>query len=143
MFWNALDTSQTLTKCEFLTLRNLWASVCSKERPRPVHAVSRRTSMSRSRDIGIRVALGADHDRILRSVFGHACAMTLAGIVIGSAFATAGIRVIHGMLYGIAAQGAGVLAVAAIALLVVAAGAASIPAWRAASIDPMRVLRDQ
>ena len=38
---------------------------------------------------------------------------------------------------------AGVLGVAAIALLLVTAGAASIPSWRAASIDPIRVLRDE
>ncbi len=108
-----------------------------------LYGVLSQTVARRSRDIGIRMALGANRDHILRSVLGHACAMTLAGIGIGSAFAAAGIRWIHGMLYGIAGQGAGELAVAATTLLLVSAGAASIPAYRAASIDPVRVLRDQ
>lgn len=108
-----------------------------------LYGVLSQTVARRARDISIRMALGADRDRILRSVLGHACAMTIIGIVIGSALAVAGIRLIHGMLYGIADQGARELGVAAIALLVVTAGAASIPAYRAASIDPMRMLRDQ
>jgi putative ABC transport system permease protein len=108
-----------------------------------LYGVLSQTVTRRARDIGIRMALGADRDRILRSVLGHACAMTIIGIVIGSAVAVAGIRVIQGMLYGIAARGAGELGVAAIALLVLTAGAASIPAYRAASIDPVRVLRDE
>jgi len=108
-----------------------------------IYGVLSQTVTRRARDIGIRMALGASRDRILLSVLVHACAMTVTGIVIGSALAAAGVRMIHGMLYGIAAQGAGELGVAAIALLLVAAGPASIPAWRAASIDPIRVLRDE
>lgn len=97
----------------------------------------------RSHDIGIRMALGADRDRILRSVLGQACAMTGAGVVIGGLLAAAGARVIRGMLYGIAAQGTGELSVAAVGLLAVTLAAAWMPAYRAASVDPMRVLRDE
>jgi ABC-type antimicrobial peptide transport system permease subunit len=63
----------------------------------------------RSHDIGIRMALGADRDRILGSVLAQACTMAIVGVLIGAAFAAAGIRVIHGLLYGIAVQGAGEL----------------------------------
>ncbi len=97
----------------------------------------------RSRDIGIRMALGANRDRILRAVLRQACAMTIAGIVIGSALSLAGIRILRGMLYGIAAHGAGELALVALVLLAAAVAAAWTPAYRAASIDPMRVLRDE
>ena len=65
------------------------------------------------------MALGAARDRILRSVMGQACAMTGAGVVIGGLVAAAGVRVIRGMLYGIAAQGAGQLGVAAVGLVAV------------------------
>jgi ABC-type antimicrobial peptide transport system permease subunit len=89
------------------------------------------------------MALGANRDRILRAVLGQACAMTLAGVAIGAACAAAAIRILHGMLYGIAAQGAGELMLVAMALLIGAVAAAWAPAWRAASIDPMRVLRQE
>ena len=108
-----------------------------------LYGVLSQTVTRRSHDIGIRMALGADRDRILRSVLAQACGMTIAGVVIGAACAAAGIRVMHSMLYGIAARGAGEVTVAGLALIVVTVGAAWPPAWRAASIDPMRVLRDE
>jgi putative ABC transport system permease protein len=95
------------------------------------------------RDIGIRMALGATRDRILRSVLGEACAMTITGIALGASISAAEIRVIRGLLYGVTPQGAGELAVAALAMLIVTMTAAGFPAWRAASIDPMRELRSQ
>jgi putative ABC transport system permease protein len=95
------------------------------------------------RDIGIRMALGATRDRILRSVLGEACAMTITGIALGASISAAGIRVIRGMLYGVTPQGAGELAAAALAMLIVTMIAAGFPAYRAASIDPMRELRSQ
>jgi hypothetical protein len=97
----------------------------------------------RSRDIGIRMALGAERDRILGAVLRQACVLTMLGIGAGGALAFVGVRVIRGMLYGIAAHGAAELAIAAFALLLVAAAAAWSPAYRAASIDPVRVLRDE
>jgi putative ABC transport system permease protein len=101
-------------------------------------------SVARSRrDIGIRMALGATRDRILRSVLGEACAMTITGIALGASISAAEIRVIRGLLYGVTPQGAGELAVAAVAMLIVTMIAAGFPAYRAASIDPMRELRSQ
>jgi putative ABC transport system permease protein len=97
----------------------------------------------RSREIGIRMALGAGRDRILRAVLGQACAMTIPGVAIGGALALMGFRVMRGMLYGIVVQGAGELGLAALALVAMTAAAASFPAYRAASIDPIRVLRDE
>ena len=97
----------------------------------------------KSHDIGIRMALGADRTRILRSVLGQACAMTGTGIVVGAVLAAAGVRGMRGMLYGIPAQGAGELCAAAAGMLAVTLAAAWMPAFRAASVDPVRVLRDQ
>ena len=53
------------------------------------------------------------------------------------------IRLIHGMLYGVTPAGAGELAAAALAMLVVTIAAAGFPTYRAASIDPMRELRNE
>jgi putative ABC transport system permease protein len=97
----------------------------------------------RTHDIGIRMALGADRVRVLRSVLGQACALALVGIFIGAAATAAALHLVQGMLYGVVAQGAGELLVAAVALLVVAIFAAGRPALRAASIDPLLALRNE
>jgi predicted permease len=95
----------------------------------------------RGREIGIRMALGANRDRILRGILAQACAMTGAGIVIGAALASAELWLLRSLLYGIHAEGAGEFGCATVALLVVAVVAAWGPARRAASIDPMEALR--
>jgi len=95
----------------------------------------------RRRDIGVRMALGADRERILRSIVLQACAMTVTGIVIGAAGAVATMRLLHELLYGIHAKGAGEMAAAGAAMLVVTIAAALIPARRAAGLDPVETLR--
>jgi ABC-type antimicrobial peptide transport system permease subunit len=93
------------------------------------------------RDIGIRMALGADRARILRTVLGRAGLLTAAGITAGVVGAIGAGRLLSGLLYGIRAQGALELTGAAVAMLAVAAITAWIPARRAASADPVSVLR--
>jgi putative ABC transport system permease protein len=97
----------------------------------------------RTHDIGIRMALGADRARVLRSILGQACALAIVGIFIGAAAAAAAIHLVQGMLYGVTAHGAVELSVAAAALLIVAILAAGRPAFRAASIDPLVALRNE
>jgi putative ABC transport system permease protein len=101
-------------------------------------SISRRTH-----DIGIRMALGADRARVLRSILGQACALAIVGIFIGAAASAAAIHLVQGMLYGVTAHGAIELSVAAAALLIVAIFAAGRPAFRAASIDPLLALRNE
>jgi putative ABC transport system permease protein len=108
-----------------------------------LYGVLSQTVMRKSRDIGIRMALGADRPRILRSVLNQACALTIIGIVIAAGIAAICIPLINAMLYGIAARGTGELALAATVMLIVAIVAAWQPAWRAASIDPMTTLRNE
>ncbi len=97
----------------------------------------------RTHDIGIRMALGADRARVLRSILGQAFALAIVGIFIGAAAAAAAIHLVQGMLYGVTAHGAVELSVAAAALLIVAIFAAGRPAFRAASIDPLLALRNE
>jgi predicted permease len=108
-----------------------------------IYGVLSQTVARKSRDIGIRMALGATRDRVMRSVLAQACAMTITGIAIGASISAAEIRLIHGMLYGVTPAGAGELAAAALAMLVVTIAAAGFPAYRAASVDPMRELRNE
>jgi predicted permease len=97
----------------------------------------------RTHDIGIRMALGAGRERVVRSVLGQACALAIIGIFIGVAAAAATIHLVRGMFYGVTAYGAVELSVAAAALLIVAMFAAGRPAFRAASIDPLLALRNE
>ena len=106
-----------------------------------LYGVLARLVLRRTREIGIRMALGADRERILRSVLQHAARMTMAGIALGVAGASIAVHLIRGLLYGIRGGGAAELAAVSAGMLLVAVAAAWRPARRAASIDPMEALR--
>jgi predicted permease len=95
----------------------------------------------RTREIGIRVALGASRARVIRQVLVEAVATVAAGGIIGVALSVAAARALSSVLYGVSPFDP-VSYLGALALvLLTAAVAALIPARRAASIDPMRALR--
>ena len=98
--------------------------------------VSRRTQ-----EIGIRVALGATPQEIIRFVSVQGGVPTIVGLAIGLASALAFERVLAGMLYGVTATDPMTLAAVAGLLLIVAAVAMFVPARRAARIDPLVALR--
>ncbi len=100
------------------------------------YAVAQRTN-----EIGIRMALGADRARVIRSVLAQAFLRVLAGLALGLPLAFAGARVIATQLYGVSAWDPLPLAVAAGALGLCSLIAALIPASVAASISPMSALR--
>jgi predicted permease len=102
------------------------------------YSVSRRTN-----EIGIRMALGARADQVMRMVLGEAGWMTVIGIVAGLGAALALGRVITSLLYGLKAWDPSTLASAAAVLLLVALAASWLPARRAARIDPMKALRHE
>jgi predicted permease len=95
----------------------------------------------RSREIGLRVALGAPAGRIRGMVLKQVARMAVIGIVLG-AIATAVLgRTAQSLLFGVAAADPFVLAAAVVVLGAVTLGAAYIPARRASRVDPMSVLR--
>jgi putative ABC transport system permease protein len=95
----------------------------------------------RTRDIGIRMALGAQRTDVLKNVIGRGLTVALPGIAIGLAAAWAGSRMIQSQLFGI--TGADLLAyvVSAVLLLGAALAACAIPARRAAAVNPTEALR--
>jgi ABC-type antimicrobial peptide transport system permease subunit len=96
----------------------------------------------RTREIGLRVALGARTNEVLRLVVRQGAGLALAGIAIGTLAALALTRLLSGFLFGIGATDP-LLFVAVIALLAIVALVASyLPARRATRVDPMSVLRD-
>ena len=97
----------------------------------------------RVREIGIRVALGAEVKDILRLVTTEGMKPALIGLLLGVAGALALGRVLASFIYGIAAYDPLTFAAVAILLVVVALLASIIPAYRAARIEPTRALREE
>jgi predicted permease len=98
---------------------------------------------SRTREIGIRIALGAESNRVARSVLVEALSLVGIGIVVGVPAAILESRVGQALLYGMTAGDAPTMLMTAALLALVAGVAASIPAWRASRIDPVGMLRSE
>jgi predicted permease len=97
--------------------------------------------VQRSREIGIRVALGAHPGDVRRMVLGHALGLALAGVAIGLAGAAALSRVIRSLLFQVSPTDPATLAGVAAVLLAVALLASDLPARRATRVDPLDALR--
>ena len=108
-----------------------------------IYGITAYSVAQRTNEIGIRMALGAEPERVLRMVLGEASWMTAVGVAVGVAAALALSRIIVSLLYGMKAWDPATFAGSAGILMVVALGASWIPARRAASVDPMRALRHE
>jgi predicted permease len=96
----------------------------------------------RTREIGVRVALGADTGRIKRLVVSQGLRYALAGVLVGIPGALALSGFMRGLVFGVPATDPWALMTAPLALLLVTGVASWIPARRAALTDPSSVLRD-
>jgi putative ABC transport system permease protein len=97
----------------------------------------------RSREIGIRMALGAQPGRVLEMVLRQGMQPVLLGALAGAAGAAAVTRFIRGLLFGVEALDPGTYALTVFALIAVAMCACYIPARRATRVDPMVALREE
>lgn len=97
----------------------------------------------RTREIGIRSALGAPRRSLLLLVGRFALGMTAAGVGIGLAGALFGSRLLGSLLYGVQPTDHLTLAVAGAVLLLTAGAAAAVPAWRAMRVEPVVALREE
>jgi predicted permease len=95
----------------------------------------------RTREFGIRLALGCERRRVERLVLGHAAVLAAAGLVIGAAGALASARFLESLVVGASRLEPATMAGSAVLLAVVALLASAVPARRAARVDPMRALR--
>jgi ABC-type antimicrobial peptide transport system permease subunit len=108
-----------------------------------VYALSSFIADQRSREMGIRAALGAGRERLLGVVLWDGVKVSAAGLTVGAAVALVVARLFRSQLFGISyADPATYLAVGA-ALLVLALAASARPAVRASGADPAVVLRDE
>jgi putative ABC transport system permease protein len=99
--------------------------------------------VQRSREIGIRVALGADPRDVRGMVLRHALNLTLLGVAAGLAGALALSRVIAGLLFELSPTDPATLAAVGLALTAVALLASDLPARRATRVDPLVALRSE
>ncbi len=96
---------------------------------------------NRTREFGVRIALGASPRGLVSLVVGQGVATSLAGIVVGLVGAALGARLLNGMLFGVTPLDAGTYGVVVALLLVVAVIACAVPAWRATRVDPLVSMR--
>src|SRR5439155_16299965 len=100
------------------------------------YAVARRT-----KEVGIRMAIGAGRGQVLRSVLRETLTLVAIGIVAGLGAALASTRLIAARLYGLAPNDLSTIATAVLLMLAAAALAAYLPARRASQVDPLTALR--
>ncbi len=106
-----------------------------------IYGVMAQSVAQRYREIGIRMALGADRRKVVLLILKQGFGLTLAGVLLGTMAGVVAVRFMKSLLYGVTANSpATYLGVVAMVCLV-ALGASYLPARRAATVDPVRSLR--
>jgi predicted permease len=129
-----LDRMISLLSTAFAALATLLAAV-------GLYGVLAYTVSRRTREIGVRMALGADASRVRRMVLRQVAMMTFVGSLIGLVAALALGRTAQSLLFGLAPYDPAVILVSLLVLAAVALAAGFLPAYRASTVDPIRALR--
>ncbi len=108
-----------------------------------IYGVMSYSVAQRTNEIGIRLALGAEPERVRRMILGESGTLALIGVAAGLAAALVLARAVKSMLYGIAPYDPLTLSGSVALLMLVALAAVWIPARRAASVQPMQALRHE
>jgi putative ABC transport system permease protein len=108
-----------------------------------LYGVMALTVTQRTRELGIRMALGAERTNIFKLVLGQGMSLMAIGIVIGVIGAVAAGRALMSLLYNVGAIDAGAVITAVISLVLVALIACCVPARRATRVDPIVALRTE
>jgi putative ABC transport system permease protein len=95
----------------------------------------------RTREMGIRIALGASRERVLRMVLGNAMRLAIAGVVVGLLASIALSRTLASLLFDLSPTDPTTYAAVGVGLSLVALLASYLPAWRATRVDPVVALR--
>jgi predicted permease len=101
------------------------------------------TVARRRREIGVRIALGAGRGAVVGLVMREAMALVVAGLALGTVFASLTARLLERVLFGVRPGDPLVLVTGCVVLVIAGLTAAYLPASRAASVDPMQALRTE
>jgi len=135
---------QTLTSQRFSAMvLGLFASLALTLASVGIYSVLSYIVRGRSREIGIRTALGARTGDVLRMVIAEGMTPTLVGIAGGAVAALASARLLEKLVFGVSAADPLTLGAVAGTLAFVALIASVVPAYRAARVDPLNALRDE
>jgi ABC-type antimicrobial peptide transport system permease subunit len=129
-----LDRLISIMSASFAVLATILAAI-------GLYGVLAYTVVQRTREIGLRMALGAAPSRVRGMVLGQVSRMTLVGGIVGLTAAWGVGRLAQSMLFQMSGSDPLVLAGAAAVLALVALGAGFVPALRASRVEPMRALR--
>jgi putative ABC transport system permease protein len=99
--------------------------------------------LQRTREVGVRMALGATSGQVVQLILAHALRWTLAGVAIGLVAAAAAARSLGSLLFQVRAENPALFCAAAFLMIAVSVAAALAPSLRAAKIDPMTALRHE
>jgi putative ABC transport system permease protein len=134
--------SASLSRDRFLlTLLTVFASIALLLAAIGVYGVTSQAARRRTREIGIRVALGAGRGDVVRLIVRQGVGVVAAGVALGLGAGLAGARLMQGVIYGVPPTDPVTFVVVPSLLVVVAAIACWIPARRATRLDPLRALR--
>src|SRR5262249_22729507 len=122
-------------------LLGLFASVAIALATVGIYSVLSYIVRGRSREIGIRTALGARTADVVRLVVVEGMTPAIIGIGAGTVAALASATVLQKLLFGVSASDPVMLALVGVTLAVVALGGSLVPAYRASRLDPVQVLR--
>jgi predicted permease len=126
-----------------MTLLGLFTLVALALAGQGLYSVTALSVAQRTREIGIRMALGADRALLMRMVVGGGLQMALLGIALGLGGALVATRVLASLLYGVSTSDPLTMTATAVLLLVAATLASWVPAMRAARVDPAVSLRTE
>jgi putative ABC transport system permease protein len=147
-YWRLRTASGALAEEEekprfLLTLVGLLAAVAVTLAAVGLYGVLAYSVARRARELGIRMALGADRDRVRSMVLKEGLAIAALGVALGTGGALLMVRLIETLLYEVPPRDVATFSITAVALLVVAALASFLPARRATRVDPVEVLRSE
>jgi putative ABC transport system permease protein len=108
-----------------------------------VYATVAYATLRRTREIGIRIALGAQRSTVLRLVLSHGVAVATLGVTLGLGWALLLSRYLTGMLFGVTAANPTTYGIVGALFFCVAVGGSFLPALRATRIDPVRAIRQE
>jgi predicted permease len=125
----------------YLTLIGIFAGAAVLLAAIGIYGVLAHGVAQRTREIGIRLALGANRREVVGLVVGHAATLALGGLVVGLILALGASRLMRGLLFGVEPGDVATYGGVAVALFAIALVASYLPARRASRVDPITALR--